>query len=77
MFSLLKIESAKSVNQSYWASLYYAQQKAKGISYHSAVRTLAYKWVRILYKCYKDKTPYDESKYLKALKERNSHLLAA
>ncbi|MFT5544265.1 MAG: transposase [Glaciecola sp.] len=67
----------KSVHQSYWAGLYYAQQKAKGSSHQSAVRALAYKWVRILYKCWKDKIPYDESKYLKALKERNSPLLAA
>lgn len=69
--------AAKSVHQSYWAGLYYAQQKAKGSSHQSAVRALAYKWVRILYKCWKDKIPYDESKYLKALKERNSSLLAA
>jgi len=69
--------AAKSVYQSYWAGLYYANQKAKGKSHHQAVRALAYKWARILFKCWKTKTPYDESKYLKALKERNSPLLAA
>jgi hypothetical protein len=67
--------AAKSVGQSYWAGLYYAQQKAKGNSHQSAVRALAYKWVRILFRCWKTATPYDESKYLKALKERNSPLL--
>lgn len=35
--------AAKSVGQSYWAGLYYAQQKAKGNSHQSAVRALAYK----------------------------------
>jgi hypothetical protein len=69
--------SAKSVHQSYWAGLYYAQQKAKGKSHQMAVRALAFKWVRILYKCWETKTPYDESKYLNALKERNSPLLIA
>jgi transposase len=69
--------SAKSVKQSYWAGLYYEQQRAKGKSHQSAVRALAYKWVRIVYKCWKTRTPYDESRYLKALKERNSPLLAA
>ena len=69
--------SAKSVHQSYWAGLYYAQQKAKGKSHQMAVRALAFKWVRILYKCWETKTPYDESKYLNALKERNSPLLTA
>ncbi len=67
----------KSVHQSYWAGLYYANQKAKGKSHNQAVRALAYKWARIVFKCWKTKTPYDESKYLKALKERNSPLLAA
>jgi transposase len=69
--------SAKSVRQSYWAGLYYAQQRAKGNSHQSAVRALAYKWVRIVYRCWKTRTPYDESTYLKALKDRNSPLLAA
>jgi transposase len=69
--------AAKSVGQSYWAGLYYAQQKAKGNSHQSAVRALAYKWVRILFKCWKMGTAYDESKYLKALKERDSSLLTA
>jgi transposase len=69
--------AAKSVGQSYWAGLYYAQQKAKGNSHQSAVRALAYKWVRILFKCWKMGKAYDESKYLKALKERGSPLLTA
>jgi hypothetical protein len=69
--------SAKSVNQSYWAGLYYAQQRAKGKSHQLAVRALAYKWVRIVYRCWKTRTPYDESTYLKALKERDSPLLPA
>ncbi|MFT5839740.1 MAG: hypothetical protein ACI9UT_002247 [Flavobacteriales bacterium] len=69
--------AAKSVGQSYWAGLYYAQQKAKGNSHQAAVRSLAYKWVRILFRCWKKGVAYDESKYLKALKDRNSPLLAA
>jgi hypothetical protein len=69
--------SAKSVGVSYWAGLYYNQQRAKGKSHQSAVRALAFKWVRIVFRCWKTKVPYDESKYLKALKERNSPLLAA
>ena len=69
--------SAKSVGVSYWAGLYYNQQRAKGKSHQSAVRALAFKWVRIVFRCWKTKIPYDESKYLKALKERNSPLLAA
>ncbi len=69
--------SAKSVHQSYWAGLYYEQQWAKGKSHQSAVRALAYEWIKIVYRCWKTRTPYNESTYLKALKERNSSLLAA
>lgn len=67
--------SAKSVLYSYWAQLYYEQQKKKGNTHHQAVRSLAFKWIRILYRCWKTNTPYNETQYLKALKERNSPLL--
>ncbi|MDF3123721.1 IS110 family transposase [Rheinheimera sp. 1928-s] len=69
--------AAKSVHQSYWAELYYQQQRKKGKSHQSAVRALAYKWARIVFRCWKTKQPYDESTYLKSLRDRNSHLLAA
>jgi len=40
------------------------------------IRSLAFKWIRIAYRCRKTNTPYDESKYLKALIKRGSPLLA-
>ncbi|WP_026861001.1 transposase, partial [Pseudidiomarina sediminum] len=64
--------AAKSVHQSYWAGLYYQQQRDKGKSHQSAVRSLAYKWARIVFKCWKSKQLYDESKYLKSLREKKS-----
>jgi len=67
--------AAQTINKSYWAGLYYYQQRAKGCSYQAAVRALAFKWIRILYRCWITRTPYDEAKYLKALKERGSQLL--
>jgi transposase len=68
--------AAQTINKSYWAGLYYYQQRAKGCSYQAAVRSLAFKWIRILYRCWITRTPYDEAKYLKALKERGSPLLS-
>jgi hypothetical protein len=41
-----------------------------------AARALAFKWIRILYRCWVTHTPYDESRYLKALQLRGSPLLA-
>ncbi len=67
--------AAQTINKSYWAGLYYYQQRAKGCSYQAAVRALAFKWIRILYRCWVTRTPYDEAKYLKALQERGSPLL--
>ena len=64
-----------SIGQSYWAEKYYRQQRAKGNTHQGAVRALAFKWIRILYRCWKSRTPYDESKYLKALERRGSPLV--
>jgi transposase len=67
--------AAQTINKSYWAGLYYHQQRAKGCSHQTAVRALAFKWIRILYRCWKTRTPYDEARYLRALQERGSSLL--
>jgi transposase len=67
--------AAQTINKSFWAGAYYYQQRAKGSTYQAAVRALAFKWIRILYRCWKNRTPYDETKYLKALKKRRSSLL--
>ena len=67
--------AAQTINKSYWAGLDYYQQRAKGCSHRAAVRALAFKWIRILYRCWKTRTPYDEARYLKALQERGSSLL--
>jgi len=67
--------AAQTINKSYWAGLYYYQQRGKGCSHQAAVRALAFKWIRILYRCWVTRTPYDEAKYLKALQERGSPLL--
>jgi transposase len=65
----------KTVYRSFWAGEYYRQQRAKGASHNVAVRALAFKWIRILYRCWKTRTPYDEARYLKALQARGSSLM--
>ena len=66
--------SEKSVSQSFWASLYYNQQRAKGKSHNAAVRALAFKWIRILFKCWKSHKPFCESTYLLASIEEISSI---
>jgi len=69
--------AAASVKNSLWARAYYEQQRRRGASHHAAVRALAYKWIRILYRCWKTHTPYNEAVYLEALRRRHSPLWLA
>jgi transposase len=64
-----------TVRYSFWARAYYEQQKSKGKPHNTIMRSLAFKWIRIMFKCWKEQTPYDESKYLQALRDRNAPLL--
>ena len=67
--------AAQTINKSYWAGAYYRQQRGKGATYQAAVRALAFKWIRILYRCWQTHTPYNEITYLNALKQRGSPLV--
>src|SRR5262245_47066277 len=60
-----------------WAKAFYQQLRARGEGHHAALGALAYKWIRILFRCWQTRTPYNEQIYLKALKQKNSPLLAA
>jgi transposase len=66
-----------SIAHSEWARAYYHQQLAKGNGHHAAVRSLAAKWIRIVYRCWVNHTPYDEQIYLKSLRLHGSPLAAA
>jgi transposase len=39
---------------------------------YSVLRKLAFKWLRIIYRCWQTRTPYDESTYLKSLHRSGS-----
>jgi transposase len=67
--------AGQTINKSFWAGEFYRQQREKGSSYNAAVRALAFKWIRILFRCWKSGSRYDESLYLRALKRRGSPLV--
>jgi transposase len=67
--------AGESVRHSFWARAYYDEQRARGKSHQAAVRALAFKWIRIIYRCWKTRTPYDEVKYLEGLRKKGSTLL--
>ena len=67
--------AGQSIRYSFWAKAYYEQQKQKGKPHNTIIRALAFKWIRIAFRCWQTSTPYDESKYLNALKKQGSPLL--
>jgi transposase len=67
--------ATESIRHAFWAQVYYQQQREKGQAHQAAVRALAFQWIRILYRCWQDRTPYNESTYLQALNRRGSSLI--
>jgi transposase len=65
----------QSIRFSKWARAYYDQMRARGKDHHAALRALAYKWIRILFRCWKDRKPYDEQAYIEALHRHGSSLI--
>ena len=50
-----------------WSKAFYEHLRARGHRHHAAVRSLAFKWIRILFRCWKNRQPYDENRYLQQL----------
>lgn len=62
--------AGQSILKSEWARNHYDQQRKRGKSHHAALRSLAFKWIRIMFRCWKDRKPYDESVYCESLRRR-------
>lgn len=69
--------AGESIRHSEWARAYYESQRAKGKSHQAAVRALAYKWIRIIYRLWQTRTKYDEARYLEVLRKKGSTLVSA
>lgn len=65
---------AQTIPRSFWAQAFYKSCRARGMRHQAALRALAFKWIRIL-RCWVERTPYDESRYLLALQKRQAPLL--
>jgi hypothetical protein len=64
------LSAGQSIEFSEWARAYYDMQRAKGREHHAAVRALAYKWIRIIFRCWKDRIAYDEHIYVASLRRK-------
>lgn len=66
-----------SVLYSAWAKEFFDAHLAKGWGKFRIYRALAFKWIRILWRCWRDTIPYDEAKYLASLQKRGVKTYAA
>lgn len=66
--------AGQTINKSTWAKAYHRQQKAKGQAHNAILRGLAYKWIRIVYRCWQNHQCYDEQHYQMALRKSGSPL---
>lgn len=63
-----------SVQFSPWAKRLYEKLREKNWRPFRAYRYIAFKWIRILWRCWKDGLKYDEIKYLQSLQKRGAPL---
>jgi transposase len=66
--------AGQSIQYSRWAKAFYRQQRVRGKDHQAAVRSLAFKWTRMIFQMWKRRTPYHERIYLAALQRRGSPL---
>jgi len=67
--------AGQSIKLCTWARGYYDMKRSKGMGHHAAVRALAYKWIRIIFRCWQDRVPYSDEMYLQALRKKGSDVL--
>ena len=65
-----------STKFSSWAKAYVTMRQAAGHRYQEIIRGLAFKWQRILTRCWKNHQEYDELRYLERLHATGSKLIA-
>lgn len=66
--------AGQSIRGSGWARAFYDLQRQRGKGHHAAVRSLAFRWIRIIYRCWQLRVPYSEETYCRALERRRSPL---
>ena len=64
-----------SLKFSTWARACY-QDLNKRMDHHEAIRKLAYKWQRIVWRMWQERQPYDETRYLRSLQKRGLKIYA-
>jgi len=58
-----------------WSRAYYRLQKSRGMKHHAALRKLAMRWIRILFRVWKNRTAYDPAAYIATIKRKNPEIV--
>lgn len=58
-----------------WAEAYYQKKKADGMSHAAALRCLGHRWIKIAWKMWQTRTPYNEALHLKNQIEHGSWVI--
>ena len=61
--------------QECWAGPFYQRKRSEGATHHAALRCLAKRWLKILYRMWKDQAAYDEQLH-QANQKRNQNYAA-
>jgi transposase len=64
-----------SIPQSAWAKAVYHEQRALGANHHAAIRALAFRWIRILFRLWQSRVEYDEQRHIDMLKQKQSPIV--
>ena len=57
-----------------WSRAYYQLQRSRGLKHHAALRKLALRWIRILFRVWQTRTPYDPQRYLASIVAKNPEI---
>jgi transposase len=61
-----------SIPHSAWAKAFYREQRDRGAGHHQAIRSLAFRWMRIVFRLWKSGELYDEQRYIAVLTRKGS-----
>jgi hypothetical protein len=67
--------AAESTRHAFWAQVSDQPPRDQGQAHQAAVRALTFNGIRLLFRCWQERTPSDESVSLQALKRRRAPLL--
>jgi transposase len=60
-----------------WAEAFYQRKRQEGKKHAAAIRALAFHWMRIMFRCWQNRTPYQEAVYVAACQKRQLRRLKA